>query len=148
MPFFLRTLLASALTVVSSTPLASSFLLLVVHPLTPSSLVCIATCPNTVASGTRLDAWWRAPRRRQRRRLGGSQKNLVHTRITILFVVHVIKMIGYIESIHMLGFAILGELATSVILQSLPSRYEPFVFNAWILWRRPWLNNICFTAIR
>lgn len=59
----------------------------------------------------------RAPRRRRRRRLGGSQKNSVHIRITILFVVHVIKMIGYIESIHMLGFAILGELATNVILR-------------------------------
>ena len=42
---------------------------------------------------------------------------------------HVIKMIGYIESLEKLGFPLSQELATDVILQSLPQSYEPFILN-------------------
>jgi hypothetical protein len=42
---------------------------------------------------------------------------------------HVIKMIGYIESLEKLGFPLSPELATDVILQSLPASFEPFILN-------------------
>ena len=42
---------------------------------------------------------------------------------------HVIKMIGYIESLEKLGFPLSQELATDVILQSLPPSFEPFILN-------------------
>ncbi|KAG8492837.1 hypothetical protein CXB51_010063 [Gossypium anomalum] len=42
---------------------------------------------------------------------------------------HVLKMIGYIESLSKLGFPLGQELATNVILQSLPDSYSQFVFN-------------------
>jgi hypothetical protein len=42
---------------------------------------------------------------------------------------HVIKMIGYIESLQRLGFALDDDLATDVILQSLPASFEPFIMN-------------------
>ena len=34
-------------------------------------------------------------------------------------------MMGYIESLDALGFALLDELATDVILHSLPLNYDP-----------------------
>jgi hypothetical protein len=42
---------------------------------------------------------------------------------------HVIKMIGYIESLQRLGFPLDDDLATDVILQSLPASFEPFIMN-------------------
>ena len=42
---------------------------------------------------------------------------------------HVIKMIGYVENLERLGFPISQELATDIILQSLPDDYNTFVMN-------------------
>ncbi|KAG8485771.1 hypothetical protein CXB51_019116 [Gossypium anomalum] len=42
---------------------------------------------------------------------------------------HVLKMIGYIESLSKLGFPLSQELATDVILQSLLDSYSQFVLN-------------------
>ena len=42
---------------------------------------------------------------------------------------HVIKMIGYIESLKRLGFPLDDDLATDVILQSLPASFEPFIMH-------------------
>ena len=42
---------------------------------------------------------------------------------------HVIEMIGYIERLEKLGFPLSPELATDVILQSLPTSFEPFILN-------------------
>ncbi|KAG8497104.1 hypothetical protein CXB51_008305 [Gossypium anomalum] len=42
---------------------------------------------------------------------------------------HVLKMIGYIESLSKLGFPLGQKLATNVILQSLPDSYSQFVLN-------------------
>jgi hypothetical protein len=42
---------------------------------------------------------------------------------------HVIKMIGYIESLQRLGFPLDENLTTNVILQSLPASFEPFLMN-------------------
>jgi hypothetical protein len=42
---------------------------------------------------------------------------------------HVIKMIGYIETLDRLGSELHPDLATDVILQSLPASYEPFILN-------------------
>lgn len=42
---------------------------------------------------------------------------------------HVIKMIGYIENLEKLGAALPPDLATDVILQSLPASFEPFILN-------------------
>ncbi|KAK8560072.1 hypothetical protein V6N12_012875 [Hibiscus sabdariffa] len=42
---------------------------------------------------------------------------------------HVIKMMGYIQTLKKLGFALKDELATDVILQSLPDSFKPFVMN-------------------
>jgi gag-polypeptide of LTR copia-type len=42
---------------------------------------------------------------------------------------HVLKMIGYIESLEKLGFKLRKELATDVILQSLPESYSQFIIN-------------------
>jgi len=42
---------------------------------------------------------------------------------------HVIKMIGYIEALDKLGIELDPELATDVILQSLPPSFEPFIMN-------------------
>ncbi|KAG8486267.1 hypothetical protein CXB51_019631 [Gossypium anomalum] len=42
---------------------------------------------------------------------------------------HVLKMIGYIESLSKLGLSLGQELATDVILQSLPDSYSQFVLN-------------------
>ena len=42
---------------------------------------------------------------------------------------HVLKMIGYIENLEKLGFPLGQELATDVILQSLPESYGQFVLN-------------------
>ncbi|KAG8491022.1 hypothetical protein CXB51_014154 [Gossypium anomalum] len=42
---------------------------------------------------------------------------------------HVLKMICYIESLSKLGFPLGQELATDVILQSLPDSYSQFVLN-------------------
>jgi len=42
---------------------------------------------------------------------------------------HVINMIGYIESLQRLGFPLDDDLATDVILQSLPASFEPFILN-------------------
>ncbi|XP_017609417.1 uncharacterized protein LOC108455356 [Gossypium arboreum] len=42
---------------------------------------------------------------------------------------HVLKMIRYIESLFKLGFPLSQELATDVILQSLPDSYSQFVLN-------------------
>jgi hypothetical protein len=42
---------------------------------------------------------------------------------------HVIKMMGYIETLDKLGYELKDELATDVILQSIPVSYEPFIMN-------------------
>ncbi|VFQ67784.1 unnamed protein product [Cuscuta campestris] len=42
---------------------------------------------------------------------------------------HVLKMIGYITNLEKLGFSLQKELATDLILQSLPERYKGFVMN-------------------
>ncbi|KAK8534686.1 hypothetical protein V6N12_057330 [Hibiscus sabdariffa] len=42
---------------------------------------------------------------------------------------HVIKMMGYIETLEKLGFSLKDELATDLILQSLPESFKPFVLN-------------------
>nr|AAV85747.1 Integrase core domain, putative [Oryza sativa Japonica Group]AAX92956.1 retrotransposon protein, putative, Ty1-copia sub-class [Oryza sativa Japonica Group]ABA92827.2 retrotransposon protein, putative, Ty1-copia subclass [Oryza sativa Japonica Group] len=42
---------------------------------------------------------------------------------------HVIKMIGYNETLEKLGFPLSQELATDLILQSLPPSFEPFILN-------------------
>jgi hypothetical protein len=42
---------------------------------------------------------------------------------------HVIKMIGYIETLDRLGSKLHPDLANDVILQSLPTSYEPFILN-------------------
>ena len=42
---------------------------------------------------------------------------------------HVLKMIGYIENLDKLGFPLDQELATDVILQSLPESFSQFVVN-------------------
>jgi hypothetical protein len=42
---------------------------------------------------------------------------------------HVIKMIGYIESLQRLDSPLHDELAVDVILQSLPASFEPFTLN-------------------
>ncbi|KAK8499669.1 hypothetical protein V6N12_002141 [Hibiscus sabdariffa] len=42
---------------------------------------------------------------------------------------HVIKMMGYIQTLEKLGFPLKNELATDVILQSLPDSFKPFVLN-------------------
>jgi hypothetical protein len=42
---------------------------------------------------------------------------------------HVIKMMGYIETLTKLGCEIKDDLATDMILQSLPVRYESFNMN-------------------
>jgi hypothetical protein len=47
---------------------------------------------------------------------------------------HVIKMIGYIETLDRLGFKLHPDLATDVILLSLPAIYEPFILNFQMKW--------------
>ncbi|OMP04186.1 hypothetical protein COLO4_09872 [Corchorus olitorius] len=42
---------------------------------------------------------------------------------------HILKMIGYVESLERLGFPLGQELATDVILQSLPESYSQFIMN-------------------
>ena len=42
---------------------------------------------------------------------------------------HVIKMMGYIETLEKLRFPLKDELATDVILQSLPDSFNQFVIN-------------------
>ena len=42
---------------------------------------------------------------------------------------HVIKMIGYIETLDRLGSELHDDLAVDIILQSLPPSYEPFIMN-------------------
>ncbi|KAK8502801.1 hypothetical protein V6N12_073851 [Hibiscus sabdariffa] len=42
---------------------------------------------------------------------------------------HVIKMMGYIQMLEKLGFALNNELAIDVILQSLPDSFNQFVLN-------------------
>ncbi|PKI51197.1 hypothetical protein CRG98_028404 [Punica granatum] len=42
---------------------------------------------------------------------------------------HVLNMIGYVETLGRLGFPLGQELATDLILQSLPSSYSQFVMN-------------------
>ena len=42
---------------------------------------------------------------------------------------HVLKMIGYIDHLERMGTAISQELATDVILQSLPESYDGFIMN-------------------
>jgi hypothetical protein len=42
---------------------------------------------------------------------------------------HVIKMMGYIETSDKLGCELKDDLATDVILQSLPASYELFIMN-------------------
>ena len=42
---------------------------------------------------------------------------------------HVLKMIGYIENLDRLGFPLGQELATDLILQSLPDCYNQFIMN-------------------
>ena len=40
-----------------------------------------------------------------------------------------LKMIGYVENLERLGFPLGKELATDLILQSLPNRFSQFVLN-------------------
>jgi hypothetical protein len=56
---------------------------------------------------------------------------------------HVIKMIGYFETLNKLVFEHKDDIATDVILQSLPVSYESFIMNlnmndreicGWITW--------------
>jgi hypothetical protein len=42
---------------------------------------------------------------------------------------HVIKMTDYLETLDKLGCKLKDELATDMILQSLPVRYESFIIN-------------------
>ncbi|KAK8656817.1 hypothetical protein V6N13_098752 [Hibiscus sabdariffa] len=42
---------------------------------------------------------------------------------------HVIKMMGYIQTLEKLGFALNDELAVDVVLQSLPDSFNQFVLN-------------------
>ncbi|KAK8680980.1 hypothetical protein V6N13_053388 [Hibiscus sabdariffa] len=42
---------------------------------------------------------------------------------------HVIKMMGYIQTLEKLGFALNDELAIDVVLQSLPDSFNQFVLN-------------------
>ncbi|KAK8597339.1 hypothetical protein V6N12_065809 [Hibiscus sabdariffa] len=42
---------------------------------------------------------------------------------------HVIKMMGYVQTLKKLGFPLKNELATDLILQSLPGSFKPFVLN-------------------
>ncbi|KAK8559961.1 hypothetical protein V6N12_012772 [Hibiscus sabdariffa] len=42
---------------------------------------------------------------------------------------HVIKMMGYIQTLEKLGFALNNELAVDVVLQSLPDSFNQFVLN-------------------
>ncbi|GMI67463.1 hypothetical protein HRI_000415600 [Hibiscus trionum] len=42
---------------------------------------------------------------------------------------HVIKIMGYIQTLEKLGFPLKDELATDVILQSLPDSFNQFVLN-------------------
>ncbi|KAK8670847.1 hypothetical protein V6N13_037461 [Hibiscus sabdariffa] len=42
---------------------------------------------------------------------------------------HAIKMMGYIQTLEKLGFPLKDELATDVIMQSLPDRFKPFVLD-------------------
>ncbi|VFQ88292.1 unnamed protein product [Cuscuta campestris] len=42
---------------------------------------------------------------------------------------HVLKMIGYVQTLEKLGFELRSELATDLILQSLPDLYKQFVVN-------------------
>ncbi|KAK8690315.1 hypothetical protein V6N13_089009 [Hibiscus sabdariffa] len=42
---------------------------------------------------------------------------------------HVIKMMGYVQTLEKLGFPLKNELATDLILQSLPDSFKPFVLN-------------------
>jgi hypothetical protein len=54
---------------------------------------------------------------------------------------HVIKMIGYIETLDKFGCELKDDLATDVILQSLPTSYEPFITNFHMNGiERPWLS--------
>ncbi|KAK8696524.1 hypothetical protein V6N13_001658 [Hibiscus sabdariffa] len=43
--------------------------------------------------------------------------------------VHVIKMMGYIQTLEKLRFPLKDDLATDVILQSLPDSFKPFVLS-------------------
>ncbi|MBI0384633.1 hypothetical protein JBE27_52355, partial [Streptomyces albiflaviniger] len=40
---------------------------------------------------------------------------------------HVIKMVGYVQSLERLGYPIGEEFATDIILNSLPSAYDQFI---------------------
>ncbi|KAK8680799.1 hypothetical protein V6N13_109737 [Hibiscus sabdariffa] len=42
---------------------------------------------------------------------------------------HIIKMMGYVQTLEKLGFPLKNELATDLILQSLPGSFKPFVLN-------------------
>ncbi|KAL4386179.1 hypothetical protein GQ457_09G016860 [Hibiscus cannabinus] len=42
---------------------------------------------------------------------------------------HVIKMMGYIQALEKLGFALNDELAIDVVLQSLPDSFSQFILN-------------------
>ncbi|KAK9033244.1 hypothetical protein V6N11_018279 [Hibiscus sabdariffa] len=42
---------------------------------------------------------------------------------------HVIKMMGYIQTLEKLGFALNDELAIDVVLQSLPESFNQFILN-------------------
>ncbi|KAK8661526.1 hypothetical protein V6N13_091125 [Hibiscus sabdariffa] len=42
---------------------------------------------------------------------------------------HVIKMMGYIQTLEKLGFALNNELATDIILQSLSDNFKQFILN-------------------
>ena len=42
---------------------------------------------------------------------------------------HMIKMVGYVQSLDRIGFPLSEEFATDVLLNSLPSVYGPFISN-------------------
>lgn len=42
---------------------------------------------------------------------------------------HVIKMVGYLQSLDRLGFPVSKEFAIDIVLNSLPSAFGPFISN-------------------
>src|SRR3954466_9186523 len=56
---------------------------------------------------------------------------------------HVIKMVGYSQTLEKLGFPLGQELATDFILASLPSSYGQFISNYHMLGVEKGLNMLC-----
>ena len=56
---------------------------------------------------------------------------------------HVIKMVGYVQSLERLGYPISEEFATDIILKSLPSAYGQFILNYHMHGVEKGLNELC-----